>query len=316
MPTKVILLVSWIFTTQLLAQPGNIIRDRYTTSLADAMANPMWIEVLDLSNQGLEKIPQEIGMLKNLRILLLDNNSIQKLDSTLLKFHYLEYLSINNNRLVNLDLSMVNNSSSTLKQISANNNQINFLEKEINTFKAIHTLELASNKLHKLPNLILSNLQELDLTANSLEELPHGLQDARLKTLKISDNKLSYLDFSKGYDQLETIICSNNPASTVKFGKDSKKVKKVVLDWVPMMPSDINDLPSTIVILSLEHCGISNIENLNRLENLKELSLIGNQLTSTEINKLEISELTKIWLGQNNVDMSIVNSTIKRIRQD
>ena len=167
-----------------------------------------------------------------------------------------------------------------------------------------------------MPNLTLPNFRELELTANKLEELPNGLQDAKLETLKVSENQLSSLNISKEYDHLETIICSNNPLSIIHFGQGINKIKKVVLDWIPMSTSDLDGLPLSITILSLEHCDISNIESLNRLENLKELSLIGNHLTTDEINKLKLPKLTNIWLSQNNLNNDKINLATAKVIQD
>lgn len=141
------------------------------TSLEEALKDPEKVVRLKLSNQGLNKFPEEIAQMVNLRELDLSENpitgyqlskplaSLKKLSlkSTIPDPYNLEQLKVNFPNLEQLDLSECH--LATLPQSAFD-------------FPRLTTLNLAENGLRFLPEDLsqLTSLRQLNLSGNQLEE--------------------------------------------------------------------------------------------------------------------------------------------------
>jgi len=170
---------------------------------------------LDLSNQGITKLPPEIGQLQALQKLHLSHNHLSQLPSEIGQLQTLEQLDLWNNQLNQLPpeigqlqtlqaLYLYNNRHlsrlppqigqlQTLKTLHLYNNQLSHLPPEIWQLQRLQSLHLGHNQLSHLPPEIgqLNALQSLHLCRNQLSQLPPEV--GQLKNLQVLDLKGNYL---------------------------------------------------------------------------------------------------------------------------
>lgn len=160
--------------------------------------------VFDLSDSGLTEFPAK-GVVKGLRDAVeldLSHNALTRLpESRLSKLDLLECLSLTGNRLASLpdDLARCDN----LRTIYAGANAIVDLAPALEAPVLLH-LGLAHNRVVALPApelcAVAVTLLSLDLTGNSLTDLPQTLQSLaampRLRVLSLSGNPLA---MQRGY---------------------------------------------------------------------------------------------------------------------
>ncbi|KAF8936980.1 cysteinyl-tRNA synthetase [Dissophora ornata] len=183
------------------------------------------LEELDMSFNELTEIPEEIGRLSRLRILLLFGNRIGPfLPKTMTNLTRLSKLDIRQNGILNLDAL---NDLPSLEELLVDYNTNVILN---NSFKSLarasflkcnmtalnlrgsgHTLsflDISSNKLSNLAPELFEHLQSLEtlrLDNNSISSIPGAIGTLRrLGSLSISNNHLSNLPEEIG--QLESLL--------------------------------------------------------------------------------------------------------------
>lgn len=148
---------------------------------------------LDLSGHGLEELPREIGLLKNLKKLDLSENNLDTLPREIGELTSLEilYLSFNLN-MRSLPLEITNLYS--LQQLNFDDNNFGQFPFSFIKLTNLKSLYIEGNQIEYLPAEIgnLTNLQELDININMLTSLPVEFGNlSKLKTLDISRNYLT-----------------------------------------------------------------------------------------------------------------------------
>ena len=71
-------------------------------SVEAALKSPNEVYILDISDQGITALPNQIGLLKNLRELLAGGNQLQSLPEDICKLTRLEILYLPNNKIFRL----------------------------------------------------------------------------------------------------------------------------------------------------------------------------------------------------------------------
>jgi hypothetical protein len=197
---------------------------------------------LDLSNQGLDRLPEDILRYTNLHILRCSNNkltSFGQLPNTLQELYCqnnqltsldnlpnaLQGLYCQNNQLTYLDDRL----PKTLRELYCGNNQLTSLNKLPNTLEelwcednqltsfnqfpnSLQVLWCDNNQLRSLENLP-NTLLELSCDNNkltSLDSLPETLLE-----LYCANNQLTSLD--KLPNTLQNLICSNNKITSINL---------------------------------------------------------------------------------------------------
>jgi Leucine-rich repeat (LRR) protein/predicted DNA-binding WGR domain protein len=147
------------------------------TVLPASIGNLKKLEVLEIEqSHQLESIPDEIGLLKNLRKLNLKDTAIRSIPNTIGQLSQLKKVHIWSNR--------------NLQSIPASINQLKKLEQLWITSNR----EVAGKNIETLPlpaDLFkgLDELEELDLSSNNLSEVPESLATLKqLKKLRIQFN--------------------------------------------------------------------------------------------------------------------------------
>jgi Leucine-rich repeat (LRR) protein len=137
---------------------------------------------IDVASQNLNKLPEQLGGLKNILSINLLGNEFNSFPSVLFKLTTLNEISLSSNSLTSVGkgISHLNN----LRILIMNNNQLTELPKEIGELTNLLYLEIGNNKLKALPEEIkyLTNLQELHIERNALSE------NAKLKIKRLLPN--------------------------------------------------------------------------------------------------------------------------------
>ena len=137
----------------------------------DAWSKFVNLEFLSFKNDHLEEIPQEISLLKKLKVLDLSGNDFTTLPKSFSELYNLEELFLNDEKKFNLN---------------ANIDIISFLPR-------LKILHLENDSLNRLPKSIfkLNHLEKLFLNSNSFSEIPDELRSLNhLQYLDMKDNKI------------------------------------------------------------------------------------------------------------------------------
>jgi Leucine-rich repeat (LRR) protein len=148
---------------------------------------------LELNTCELEIIPEDIGDLVGLKILLLDENSIECLPNSFCNLKNLKKLSLHSNKLICLPEQFGN--LQYLKWLSLHFNKLEFLPESFGNLTQLQRLSLHQNKLRTLPNSFknLINIHNLSLFRNMLTEIPREIYInlSKCRKLAIQQNKLT-----------------------------------------------------------------------------------------------------------------------------
>ena len=200
---------------------------------ASAAAPSMKLRVtyLRLAGCGLQKVPQSMGALEALTVLNLDRNALTELPNWLGKLKRLSKLSLRFNELTGLPLSL-----GDLEQLDtlllAHNNLKSVLlplhsefgpQPQVflpRSFASLMDLDLSSNSLDELPTHFASlPLRSLDVHDNNLLALPHWFSNlTSLEALDVSKNQLRALPSLLGrLPELQTMAASHNLLTEAPF---------------------------------------------------------------------------------------------------
>ncbi len=153
---------------------------------------------LDLSNLGLRQVPNDVALLKWIRILWLHNNQISKVPEFIGQLTELGILSVAGNpirllpatvqRLTKLETLYISNTMPSvaspeigkllnLRSLGLEGLGLKQVPEWIQNLRKLVVLHLNDNDLEYLPDSIgkLTNLELLDVTGNNLRELPSSL---------------------------------------------------------------------------------------------------------------------------------------------
>ncbi|MBQ0894653.1 hypothetical protein KBX37_16365 [Micromonospora sp. U56] len=177
---------------------------------------------IDLSSNGLSKLPKGLSSLRNLRILDLGNNDLTAIPAELCTLARLEVLNLSDNSIDNfpdgldglrglrhLDLSGCQlrelpravGSFSNLTVLRASANNLTELPQEIQRCVSLDTVSLDVNHFDEFPPqlLNLTNLRHVDLSRNLITDLSDQITRlGMLLTLNIGGNMLAGLPESIG----------------------------------------------------------------------------------------------------------------------
>lgn len=167
--------------------------------------NP-YISKLDLSNKGLEKVPDEILGFKNLKKLNLSNNKIRQLPQNIKKLKRLESIDLSNNQLTSIFSNICK--LPKLKTLILNNNQIKKIPSQINLLTDLKVLSIANNKLTILPEEIscLKNLELLNISGNDFKYFPDSILSLeKLKQIWINNNNFKHFPAKQLINELSNL---------------------------------------------------------------------------------------------------------------
>ena len=268
---------------------------------------------LDLSGQGLNELPPEIGNLTNLKTLVLGrwDKKNKRLG--------------NNLKALPDEIGQL----TELRSLFLNYNQFEEFPGVVRKLRKLRSLDLCGNRLEQLPDVIgnLCGLRILDLSRNHFGIVPEVLAKfSSLVQLNLSGNVLAIVpEFISNLIKLTTLNIHSNRLTEVPecIGKLTNLTKLYLwrnrLTRVPDCISKLDNL--TKLYLSRNQLievpnfigGMTNLTTLNlsstqlkkapkcieRLTNLTELYLWGNQLTEIPEYISKLTNLTKLNLSKN-----------------
>jgi Leucine-rich repeat (LRR) protein len=164
------------------------------------------MNILTITNSGLESLPESIGNLTRLNTLSLNGNHLTTLPSSIGNLARLKTLQINNNRLTTLPDTC--RELMNLVTIELNNNQLTTLPPiELPLLKK---LDLSHNRITVLPDSIGSNLPDDD--DDDENELRYNSNARPMEFLNLSHNNLTAVPASFGnLRNLRVLNLSHNP---------------------------------------------------------------------------------------------------------
>ena len=220
----------------------------------------------------------------------------------------LRILSIKNYKIFQLDSSEFLRLSK-LKKLIIKNSNLNFVSKD--AFKGLEDslieIDLESNNLNQIPiDAItgLKQLKKLNLAQNQIYNIDISIFYMFSKSLQILDLSYNLIKTVKGVDKkenssLKTLYLQNNELKWADFMNIIKNLLNLVEINVDF--NKLNDIPADNDAYS---DALLSYEQTTTLDNLKEVSLQGNNLndyvlTKFMTNKIMLQNLTHINLARN-----------------
>ncbi|MGZ8223325.1 MAG: protein kinase [Methylobacter sp.] len=155
------------------------------------------LEILDLSNNQLDCLPEDFGRLHQLKILFLTNNQFRQVPNVIADCANLDTISFKSNRISSVPESVFPRNT---RWLILTDNQIEKLPDSMGELPRLQKLMLAGNRLTELPSTLANctNLQLMRISANQLPCLPDWLlQMPKLAWLAFAGNPFS------GYSDME-----------------------------------------------------------------------------------------------------------------
>lgn len=180
------------------------IRDNLTEFPTEIFTLADSLEILDLSGNQLNKLPENLADLVNLKILFCSNNLFTDVPTVLANCSKLEMIGFKSNQIKTF---AENTLPLNTRWLILTDNQLQKLPDSIGDLKQLQKCMLAGNQLSEIPKTIqhCTNLELLRLSANQLTRLPDEL---------FSLPKLSWLAFS-GNPFCQTHTDVNHSINTV-----------------------------------------------------------------------------------------------------
>ncbi len=146
------------------------------------------LEVLDLSGNALDALPDDLGRLHKLRVLFCSGNRFTELPESIGQCTQLDIVGFKANRIRTVPSRAL---PPSLRWLILTDNAIETLPDSIGACTRMQKLMLAGNRLRALPDAMasLENLELLRISANAFEQVPPWLLSLpRLSWLAVSGN--------------------------------------------------------------------------------------------------------------------------------
>jgi len=286
------------------------------------------IRILNLSTNRLDQLPNDIGLIRSLEMLIVKENNIQFLPQSTIKLRKLERLDVHQNlikslpenlfedmkNLVEVNLSQnfihsipagLSNSADTLEIIKLSTNNIYELPKDLDRCSRVREFRIENNKLQNLPHIGSMNcLELLNVDDNYVNQLPESIGQLKyLRELSIQENYLVSLPAQFGH-LLSLRILNLSFNSLISLPRDFSQLR--MLEYFDVSYNQLRKLPASI----------GNLKNLSKFklfrnsltslpgefENLcclKNLEISYNKLVSLPENFGNLRQITDISLSHN-----------------
>lgn len=187
---------------------------------------------LNLSKNGIEKLPEDINKLKNLKTLDISNNNLNTIERAFSALNKLRSLDISGNNFATIPGVLV--LQSDLRILKASNNKICSLEKSFGLLRKLEKLDLSKNNFTEFPEhvLDLKNLKVLEMHNNRISRLSGDWSNLRkLSSLNLEENEICELPESfKQLVSLKSLDLYNN--EFLNFPEILYDIPKLKYVWV------------------------------------------------------------------------------------
>lgn len=304
------------------------------------------LQKLNLSSNKLNNI-DSLALLKNLKELKLSSNTINDFKA-LKELSELELLDISSNSYVNLEslpafekLRFLNISSDIIKDYSSLAKQKNLTTLIINSagntnistipsLPELQILSISSNNISPEDTAFIrklsycTKLSELDISNNNLQslaDLSRGKNAStkndvsplfpNLKTLDISNNKISDLNGISNISSLQELEITTNNLTDIALLENLTQLRKLNLKNNQIRNIDALKYLPLLTMLNISGNLIGNFDALKHLKQLDTLCASGTGLTSLNF-ITGLTELKSLDLSNNNIsDISPIQKLTK-----
>ena len=257
---------------------------------------------LNLSRNLSLDLPRDfVSSCTHLRDIKFNNNEARKLPPSLSRASKLTMLDASNNRLEQLDQAELDSIKGLLKLNLANNRLVR-LPMYFGTYKNLRTLNLSSNYLDAFPDFIceLDNLVDLDLSFNSISVLRDDIGSLKsMERFHITNNRLSGV-LPSAFSQLislRELDIKYNAITSIDIISELPKLETLSVDHNSV--SQFIGSFETLRNLRLNSNPVTKFEIVQPVLTLKSLNLSNAQLASIDESFHNILSLESLILDNN-----------------
>lgn len=245
-------------------------------AIEEAVSTPEQVTRLDLSNLGIEELPENFGVLSSLISLNLSKNCLKSLPKSMAKLSALSNLDLRRNDfevlpdvLADMPLRSLNASGNRLNDVfvlrncqvlrvlDLSGNSLSEIIDCINEENELRTLNLSSNFIKAVDGLFpsLRHLQRLNLNGNILNELPRSIAAmVELEEIEVCDNRLDKINDAFFSLNINRADLSSNRLRSLHLHA-LLNLEELVLDENPLNILSIDDdFAPYLKVLSCDSC--------------------------------------------------------------
>jgi len=247
------------------------------------------LEWLVVQKTNLSAITADLWRLQQLRVVELRNNTIKSLPSNISKMVNLERLSLDKNLLEKVPKGL--GKLPNLVELDLARNRLESFPSQ--GFEKLEWLDISHNSVAEVPDLTTwKNIKSFWALSNKIKEVPLPFCQTRLDTVNLSDNELSQLPDEFGDLPLISVWLSEN--NFVEFPSCLTRLRR--LGTLDISENSITHIPSDISRLRFLACleiGRNKIDRLpksiQRMKHLTRLNVSQNLLTDFPWKVMKIS---------------------------
>ena len=312
---KLLLLIALaLFFQPLMAQTSllseeDLEEETVFKNIEKALKNPSEVFILDLSGQGLDKIPRDVGRFRKLQILILTNNNIGELPREMTRLRSLQvlYLDSNNFNTINFDVSNPMYYGN-LEKLYIGHNPLREVPEELTKIE-LSFISLSGNLSLNMnqaftPLSAIETLETVDISHLELDTVPWEVANVQgLRSLDLSGNPSCAWDTSFRYlaqvATIESLILRDNKLRSLT--EEVAGLEKLIdLDLSDNEHLNIRQVLTAIKplkkveVLNFSNCGMTELPtSIGNFTILKELNISHNKIKTlpNEIQNLEEVEV-------------------------
>lgn len=266
--------------------------------MAEEAENPT---VLDLTSYQLHDL-DSLDLPPCLTELDLTANRLSKLDPRIAQLSNLKKLSLRQNLVDDSGVEPLSSSHliADLEELVLRDNQLKKVP-DVSIFKKLLVFDVSFNEIPTLQGLskVSTTLRELYVSKNEVTKMEEIDHLHVLQILELGSNKLRVMENLQNLINLQELWLGRNRIKTVNLC-GLKCIKKISLQSNRLTSMTGFEECVALEELYLSHNGISKMEGLSPLVNLRVLDVSSNKLT--EISDIEkLTQLEDLWLNDNNI---------------
>ncbi|XP_027175729.1 protein phosphatase 1 regulatory inhibitor subunit PPP1R7 homolog [Coffea eugenioides] len=266
--------------------------------MADGGENPT---VLDLTSYQLRDL-DSVDLPPSLTELDLTANRLSKLDPRIAQLSNLKKLSLRQNLFDDPGVEPLATSHliADLEELVLRDNQLKKVP-DVSIFKKLLVFDVSFNEIPTLQGLskVSTTLRELYVSKNEVTKMEEIDHFHVLQILELGSNNLRVMENLQNLINLQELWLGRNRIKTVNLC-GLKCIKKISLQSNRLTSMTGFEECVALEELYLSHNGISKMEGLSTLANLRVLDVSSNKLT--EISDIEkLTRLEDLWLNDNNI---------------
>ena len=263
------------------------------------------LEVLQLVNTSILRIPRKLNRLSHLKVIIVFNNRTGK-PLKLKKNSNVETLVIRGDQPQYLPTNYRNFKS--LVKLDLSNNSLTEFPKGINRNKKLKELILMNNGITLSNNGIVPNpyLEKVDFFKNRITNVPSSIANlTNLKTLKFNYNLVNEVapEISQ-LKKLENLSFYNNKLTSIPYGVyqlESLKEIDLYYNEIEKIEEPIKNLKNLEILYLAYNKVYSITDHLSDLQHLSELYLHDNRLHSLPENLNNLKNLRVLRINNNSL---------------